>query len=182
MPRLPQPGGDNGNWGEILNDFLSQSLASDGTIKAGAVTKNDLGLGNVNNTSDTDKPISDAVQAALDTKLDITDLDDGVAAQLNEGSSASYAALDAVISAATADIDGRSAYQIAVDAGFSGTESQWLASLKGEVGEQGEAGTPGDLTDASAYSNIFGPQTLYAGMLPSTHVWFLSGDVTVNLD
>ena len=33
MARLPQPGGDAGNWGEILNDYLSQSLHADGTLK-----------------------------------------------------------------------------------------------------------------------------------------------------
>jgi hypothetical protein len=33
MPRLPQPGTDKGIWGDILNDFLSQSLNVDGTLK-----------------------------------------------------------------------------------------------------------------------------------------------------
>lgn len=37
MARLPNPGGDNGNWGNILNDYLSQSHATDGTIKPTAV-------------------------------------------------------------------------------------------------------------------------------------------------
>lgn len=31
--------------------------------------------------------------------------------------------------------DGKSAYQIAVDSGFEGSESEWLASLKGEPGD-----------------------------------------------
>ncbi|WP_200411462.1 collagen-like protein [Virgibacillus salexigens] len=33
--------------------------------------------------------------------------------------------------------DGKSAYQIAKDNGFEGTESEWLASLKGEKGDPG---------------------------------------------
>lgn len=33
MARLPQPGGDAGNWGEILNDFLLQSLQADGSLR-----------------------------------------------------------------------------------------------------------------------------------------------------
>lgn len=37
MSRLPIVGGDTGLWGEILNDFLSVSLNSDGTLKSGAV-------------------------------------------------------------------------------------------------------------------------------------------------
>ncbi|HEY5668031.1 MAG TPA: SGNH/GDSL hydrolase family protein, partial [Candidatus Saccharimonadales bacterium] len=37
MSRLPTPGSDNGNWGDILNDYLSQSHSADGSLKAGAV-------------------------------------------------------------------------------------------------------------------------------------------------
>lgn len=39
--------------------------------------------------------------------------------------------------------DGKSAYQIAVDGGFEGSEQDWLASLKGEKGEPGQDGTDG---------------------------------------
>lgn len=35
MARLPQPGGDTGNWGEILNEFLEVDHNPDGTLKAG---------------------------------------------------------------------------------------------------------------------------------------------------
>lgn len=37
MARLPQPGGDTGTWGSVLNDFLSQSHNTDGTLKPTAV-------------------------------------------------------------------------------------------------------------------------------------------------
>ena len=37
MARLPQPGGDDGNWGTILNDFLGQVHNTDGTLKANVV-------------------------------------------------------------------------------------------------------------------------------------------------
>jgi hypothetical protein len=33
--RLPQPGGDRGNWGEVLNNYLRTSLNEDGTLKDG---------------------------------------------------------------------------------------------------------------------------------------------------
>lgn len=39
MARLPEPGGDSGDWGTILNDFLTQSLTSDGALKDGVVTQ-----------------------------------------------------------------------------------------------------------------------------------------------
>ena len=35
---------------------------------------------------------------------------------------------------------GKSAYELAVDNGFKGTEQQWLGSLKGEKGETGNDG------------------------------------------
>lgn len=38
------------------------------------------------------------------------------------------------------DADGRSAYQVAVDGGFEGTEEEWLASLVGPIGPQGPTG------------------------------------------
>lgn len=37
MARLPTPGGDTNNWGNILNTYLGVSLAADGTILPGAV-------------------------------------------------------------------------------------------------------------------------------------------------
>ena len=34
MPRLPQPDGDAGRWGSILNEFLKVEHAPDGTLKS----------------------------------------------------------------------------------------------------------------------------------------------------
>lgn len=39
--------------------------------------------------------------------------------------------------------DGKSAYQVAVDNGFEGSESEWLASLKGAKGDKGDTGAKG---------------------------------------
>jgi hypothetical protein len=92
MARLPQPGQDAGQWGNILNDYLSTSLAADGSLKAdtvgaaqlasssvtsiaiapNAITKAMVGLSNVDNTSDAAKPVSTATQSALDTKVDVS--------------------------------------------------------------------------------------------------------------
>jgi hypothetical protein len=41
-------------------------------------------------------------------------------------------------------LDGKSAYELAVDNGFEGTEQEWLASLKGPQGIQGEQGPKGE--------------------------------------
>ena len=40
--------------------------------------------------------------------------------------------------------DGKSAYEIAVEHGFTGTEEEWLAALQGATGAQGEKGDKGD--------------------------------------
>lgn len=40
--------------------------------------------------------------------------------------------------------DGKSAYEIATDEGYEGTEAQWIASLKGEPGKPGEPGEKGE--------------------------------------
>lgn len=38
MSRLPTPGGDEGTWGDILNDYLRTSHKNDGTLKDGVVS------------------------------------------------------------------------------------------------------------------------------------------------
>ena len=60
-------------------------------------------------------------------------------------------------------IDGKSAYQLAVEKGFVGTEAEWVASLKGEtgpIGPQGEVGPQGlkGETGATGPQGIQGPK------------------------
>lgn len=42
-----------------------------------------------------------------------------------------------------ANITGKSAYDVAVENGYQGTEAEWLVSLQGGKGEKGEKGDPG---------------------------------------
>jgi hypothetical protein len=37
MARLPNPGSDDGTWGDILNSYLLTSLNADGTLQGAAV-------------------------------------------------------------------------------------------------------------------------------------------------
>jgi hypothetical protein len=53
--------------------------------------------------------------------------------------------------------DGKSAYQIALDNGFEGTEEEWLLSLTGPQGEQGETGPKGDTGEQGPQGET-GPQ------------------------
>ncbi len=81
MARLPQPGGDNGAWGDLLNDFLSQSHKADGTFKDNSVTSNALAPNSVTSTHIS----SGAVDATRIANASITEslLDTNVQTKLN---------------------------------------------------------------------------------------------------
>lgn len=42
MSRLPKVGGDEGNWGDILNDYLAQAHNPDGTLRDGSISEDQL--------------------------------------------------------------------------------------------------------------------------------------------
>ncbi|HYH74379.1 MAG TPA: hypothetical protein VD735_00300 [Candidatus Saccharimonadales bacterium] len=95
MARLPVPGSDENEWGDVLNEYLKKEHNTDGTHNLPAllqvpavsgkvlasdtgsttgtawqtVTKASVGLAQVDNTSDADKPVSTAQQAAIDQKV-----------------------------------------------------------------------------------------------------------------
>ncbi len=70
MARLPQVGGDNGDWGVILNDFLSQSHSSDGSLKNDTVGTPQIKDGAVTNaTVATNSLTEDKFSPAVQTKL-----------------------------------------------------------------------------------------------------------------
>ena len=52
-------------------------------------------------------------------------------------------AVEEAVKDVTKGADGKSAYEIAQEKGFEGTEEEWLASLKGEPGKDGKNGSPG---------------------------------------
>ena len=64
----------NGNWDKIDTNIQNSITHIASTNNPHGVTKSQVGLGNVNNTSDLDKPISTAVQTALDTKANTSAL------------------------------------------------------------------------------------------------------------
>ena len=74
MPRLPQPGSDEGAWGDILNQYLLASHAADGTLKSDAVTTT-----NIQDDSIAEVKLDSAVRAKLNsgspsTLDDLTDV------------------------------------------------------------------------------------------------------------
>jgi hypothetical protein len=81
VARLPQPGGDNGTWGDVLNDYLSQALTGNGLLKDNAVTANTLAPNSVTNNA----IATDAVNAAkiADGSISEVLLDGNVQTKLN---------------------------------------------------------------------------------------------------
>src|SRR5215216_1683129 len=97
MTRLPIPGRDVGTWGVILNQYLLREHSVDGTHDIPALlgvpstqgtvlvcepsmakkvawrmlSKHDVGLQNIDNTADADKPVSAPQQVALDQKVSL---------------------------------------------------------------------------------------------------------------
>lgn len=70
MARLPTPGGDNGNWGTILNEYLSQSLGPDGTLKDDVVTDSTIADNAISTTSIQDGVVTEVkLASAVQTKL-----------------------------------------------------------------------------------------------------------------
>lgn len=69
MARLPIPGQDNGTWGSVLNDFLSQSLDSDGALKPSIVGTSNLKSDAVDSSVIADGALTQAKVQNLTTDL-----------------------------------------------------------------------------------------------------------------
>lgn len=97
MVRLPQPGGDDGEWGRILNEYLSVSHASDGSILpssvgAAQIQANAVSTSTLLDSAVTEMKLTAAVRtkldaaATIDTKQDIATLAQAVTTHVSDGS------------------------------------------------------------------------------------------------
>lgn len=69
MARLPQPGGDAGNWGEILNEFLTRSHTTEGELKSDTVGAAQLQSRSVTNEAIVDASLDQSKIADLPSSL-----------------------------------------------------------------------------------------------------------------
>jgi hypothetical protein len=60
MARLPIPGADDGTWGDVLNDYLSASHNTDGTLKTGVVDSTALSTNTIATAHLQDDAVSNA--------------------------------------------------------------------------------------------------------------------------
>ncbi len=141
MARLPQVGGDDGNWGGVLNDFLLQSHSSDGTLSADSVGAPQLKQNAITGAAIapetiTENELSPAVQAkinatqtSINTKVDrVSTLNrvygtDGTGAQNTYGitgnptpNTIAYRATNGVLAVGTPTVSGHAATKGYVDA------------------------------------------------------------------
>jgi hypothetical protein len=127
MARLPQPGGDSGNWGAILNDYLNQSHNTDGSLK-------DIPQSKVTNLT-----------TNLGAKLNTTDLDAQTAAKVTTGGSATETALSATYAKKT------EATALSVDGTFQPDyDLDTTPPTAGDVGAYTQAEVNNLITDAVA--------------------------------
>ena len=70
--------------------------------------------------------------------------------------------------------DGKSAYQIAVEQGYQGSESDWLSSLKGDKGEKGNTGAKGNPGQDGAEGKSAYAIAVEHGYEDSEDEWLLS--------
>jgi len=86
------PASTLGNWIELLTPGAPVQTVN-GYTGSVNLTKTDLGLSNVNNTSDREKPVSRATQAELDTKADGATVDAALATKYNTADATAALAL-----------------------------------------------------------------------------------------
>lgn len=121
MPRLPIPGSDAGNWGQILNEYLSAAHKTDGTLKSNAVTGAAIASGSI----------------------DESKLDTAVVAKLNSGGG-TQGATGAQGPAGANGAQGATGPQGPAGSGNTGaTGAQGPAGGAGAQGATGPQGIPG---------------------------------------
>lgn len=167
MPRLPQPGKDTGEWGTILNEFLSESHAADGSLKAGTVGTAHLQAGSITST----KVAPGAITTAS--------LSDGsVTAAKVAADVATQAALDAVASAKANTVHSHAAADVTsgtLPLARGGTGGTDATSARSSLGLGSAATmTPAVLAGDVAFTGA------YARLPLESVVWAIGDSITAN--
>lgn len=107
MSRLPTPGGDDGSWGNILNDYLIQSHNADGTLKTSATASAGAEMITNKGTANGYAPL-DANSKVPAANLP-TDDDSPYEQTVHKGAASGYASLDSGSKVPTVQLGGAGA-------------------------------------------------------------------------
>lgn len=99
MARLPQPGSDDGTWGDVLNDYLLQAHKTDGSLKDSSVAGAALQDGEIQEAK-----LSSAVQTKLNAVAGTPDWNTITNKPVVIAAGATAAAAKATLSLAKADV------------------------------------------------------------------------------
>src|SRR5687767_6732711 len=120
MARLPIPGGDSGSWGNVLNEFLAESLTSSGAVKPGIIAESNL-TSAVQTKLNEIAPVTSVAGKTGDVVLDHNDVG---AASVAQGSLADSAVQPGDLDSANADLIADSGSETATElAGLIATTS-----------------------------------------------------------
>ena len=162
--------------GSIISDLSSHEGRTDNPH---SVTATQVGLGNVDNTSDTNKPVSTAQQTALDAKLNIND--DGVISGSSQvdiintsGFTVFSGSLKATDDSLTNRIGELESFSSSLDAGFV-TEGE-LSNLSGSINSTINALTTSDIGEGS---NLYYTDTRVKTKLDADGVISGSSQITI---
>lgn len=144
MARLPIPGGDNGNWGSILNEYLSQSLKADGTLKDDSVSS-----AQISDNAITETLLDTGVQAKLNANGDWNDL----------------ANKPAVIAAGTTQADARIAINAQATLGFTPENTSNRNQANGYAGLGSDGKVTSSLLPSSQITAYLDPRALSDGSI-----------------
>lgn len=153
MARLPIPGSDEGNWGDILNDYLLAAHKTDGSLKDNSVTAASIAPGAVTVTEIQSATITeDKLDSALQTKLNNSGATGPIGptgAQGAQGSVGSTGATGASGTTGPQGATGATGPQGPV--GTSGLQgAQGSTGATGAVGQTGATGAEGATGPAGA--------------------------------
>lgn len=169
MARLPIPGQDSGNWGSILNDFLSMEHNSDGTLKASGslASKYTFPSGGIPRTdlsADVQASLTNADTAATGVAPDATTSTKGVVRLSGDLTGTSLTPLIAT-GAVTGGGGGHIATGTIIDANIHSSASIAKSKLAPLAISDSDVASGA----AIAQSKIFGLSTSLAGKANSTH-------------
>lgn len=166
MSRLPRPGADEGAWGDILNEYLSQAHTADGTLKDNVITSNQLAPASVTSASVAAGSIAEA------------NLSDGVKAKLNAAgqAGATGATGPAGLPGATGPVGATGATGPAGSGATGATGPQGPGGAPGATGVQGATGPAG----ATTITGISGLQAALDSKIPLTQKGVASGIATLD--